>query len=121
MVCLGRLYHFIFYRLSSTSFTWSFLELFVPFFCDCQENFSTPRNLSILRKDLHCVKSVRIRSFSGLYFPTFGTNTETHGLPLRIQSECGEIRTKKLRIRTLFTQCLIIKTTSTRYLLIEKA
>ena len=24
----------------------------------------------------HCVKSVRIRSFSGLYFPAFGVNTK---------------------------------------------
>ena len=26
--------------------------------------------------EYHCVKSVRIRSFSGLYFPTFGLNTD---------------------------------------------
>ena len=25
---------------------------------------------------LHCVKSVRIRSYSGPYFPAFGLNTE---------------------------------------------
>ena len=25
----------------------------------------------------HCVKSVRIRSYSGPYFPAFGLNTET--------------------------------------------
>ena len=58
-------------------------------------SFSIPRNLSVLRKDLHCVKSVRIRSFSGPYFPTIGTNTERYGLLLRIQSECGELRTRK--------------------------
>ena len=34
----------------------------------------------------HCVKSVRIRSFSGPYFPTFGLNTESYGVSLRIQS-----------------------------------
>ena len=27
----------------------------------------------------HCVKSVRIRSYSGLHFPTFGLNTGKHG------------------------------------------
>ena len=43
----------------------------------------------------HCVKSVRIRSFSGPYFPAFGLNTERYGVSLRIQSECGKIRTKK--------------------------
>ena len=29
----------------------------------------------IFLKVLHCVKSVRIRSYSGLHFPTFGLNT----------------------------------------------
>ena len=31
----------------------------------------------------HCVKSVTIRSFSGLYFPAFGLNTEIYGVNLR--------------------------------------
>ena len=28
----------------------------------------------------HCMKSVRIRSFSGPYFPAFGLNTERYGV-----------------------------------------
>ena len=44
----------------------------------------------------HCVKSVRIWSFSGLYFAAFGLNTERYG-------------PEKLRIRTLFTQWVTIK------------
>ena len=28
----------------------------------------------------HCVKSVRIRSYSGPYFPAFGLNTERYGV-----------------------------------------
>ena len=50
----------------------------------------------------HYVKSVRIRSFSGPYFPAFGLNTERYGVSLRIQSECGKIRTRKTprKIRT---------------------
>ena len=32
---------------------------------------------------LHCVKNVRIRSYSGPYFPTFGLNTERYGVSLR--------------------------------------
>ena len=36
----------------------------------------------------HCVKSVRIRSFSGLYFSAFRLNTERYGVSLSIQSEC---------------------------------
>ena len=43
----------------------------------------------------HCVKSVRIRSFSGPYFSTFGLNTERYSVSLRIQSECGKVRAKK--------------------------
>ena len=42
----------------------------------------------------HCVKSVRIRSFSGPCFPVFSPNTGKYGL-------------EKLRIQTLFTQCEI--------------
>ena len=44
---------------------------------------------------IYCVKSVYIRSFSGLYFPVFGLNTEIYGENFRIQSECGKIRTRK--------------------------
>ena len=43
---------------------------------------------------LHCVKSVRIRSYSGSYFPAFGLNTKRYGVSLCIQSECEKIRTR---------------------------
>ena len=42
----------------------------------------------------HCVKCVRIRSYSGPYFPAFGLNTVRYPASLRIQSECEKIRTK---------------------------
>ena len=42
----------------------------------------------------HCVKSVRIRSYSGLHFPAFGLNTERDGVSLRIHSKCGKMRTR---------------------------
>ena len=35
---------------------------------------------------------VRIRSYSGLYFPAFGLNTKRYSVSLRIQSECGKMR-----------------------------
>ena len=41
----------------------------------------------------HCVKSVRMRSYSGSHFHAFGLNTERYEVSLRIQSECGKIRT----------------------------
>ena len=43
----------------------------------------------------HCMKSVCIWSFSGPYFPAFGLNAEIIRVNLRIQSECGKIRTRK--------------------------
>ena len=47
-------------------------------------------NVSIAFKSnafpMHSVRSVRIRSYSGPYFPAFGLNTERYGVSLRIQS-----------------------------------
>ena len=51
----------------------------------------------------HCVKSVRIRSFSGPYFSAFGLNTERYGVSLCTQSKCGKDGPEKLRIGALFT------------------
>ena len=41
-----------------------------------------------------CMKSVRIRSYYGPYFPAFGLNTKRYSVSLRIQSEYGKIRTR---------------------------
>ena len=43
----------------------------------------------------YCVNSVRIWSFSCQYFPSFGLNLERYKVSLRIQFECGKIRTRK--------------------------
>ena len=40
----------------------------------------------------HCIKSVRIRSYSCPHFPAFGQNTERFSVSLR--SGCGKIRTR---------------------------
>ena len=48
-------------------------------------------------RQIHCVKSVRIRSYSGLHFPAFGLNTERYSISLRIQSQCGKMRTRITR------------------------
>ena len=45
--------------------------------------------------DKHCVKSVRIRSFSGPYCPAFGLTTERYSVSLSIQSKCGKRWTRK--------------------------
>ena len=58
------------------------------------------------------MKSVRIRSFPGPYFPAFGLNTERYEVSLRILSECRKMLTRKTpntEIRTLFTQCTLSK------------
>ena len=44
----------------------------------------------IILNDLHCVKSVRIRSFSGLYFPVFGLITERYSVSLNNLSVIDE-------------------------------
>ena len=49
---------------------------------------------SVRTTGLHCVKSVRIRSYSGPYFPSFGLNTERYGVSFRIQSEWGKMQTR---------------------------
>ena len=41
-----------------------------------------------------CVKSVHIRSYSGPHFPEFGLNRKRYSVSLRIQSECGKMRTR---------------------------
>ena len=38
----------------------------------------------VTMRGLHCIKCVRIRSYSGPYFSAFGPNTERYSVPLRI-------------------------------------
>ena len=43
---------------------------------------------------LQCVKSVRVRTYSGPHFPAFGLNTGRYSVYFRIQSQWGKIRTR---------------------------
>ena len=43
---------------------------------------------------MHCVKSVRIRSYSGSHFPVFGLDMEIYSVSLRIQSKYGKMWTR---------------------------
>ena len=45
-------------------------------------------------KSLHCVKRIRIRSYSGQHFPPFGLNTERYEVSFRIQPKCEKTRTR---------------------------
>ena len=71
-------------------------------------NFSK-LSLSMLISVRHSVKSVHIRSYSGPYFPAFGLNTEKYSVSLRIQSECGKIRTRKSSVSGHFSRCGFIQ------------
>ena len=66
---------------------------------------------------IHCLKSVRIRNYSGLHFPTFGQNTERYGVSLRIQAEYGKMRTRITSNKDTF-YAVIIKVIITTTLLL---
>ena len=77
----------IFLPLCSTQWTKTYVE-----FTERSQNIT---NVAVLWVVLHCMKSVRIQSYSGPHFPAFGLNTERYGVFLCIQSECGKMRTRK--------------------------
>ena len=57
------------------------------------KNIWKERPLQCRKENAHCVKSVHIWSYSRPYFSAFGLNTVWYSVCLRIQSECGKIRT----------------------------
>ena len=46
------------------------------------------------RKILHCLKRVRIRSYSAPHFSVLGLNMERYEVSLHIQSKCWKMRTR---------------------------
>ena len=57
------------------------------------------------KKKLLCLESACIRSYSGPHFPAFGLNRERYWrdtLSLRIQSECGDTRTRTMNTDTFY-------------------
>ena len=73
----------------SINFTKSFFDYFAVVFAFVVFSF-----WKYYHRVIYCVKSVRIRRYVGLYFPSFGLNTERYSVSLRIQSECRKIQTK---------------------------
>ena len=59
-----------------------------------ESNWSKDR-LHANYKHEHFAKSVQIRSFFWSVFSVFGLNTDIYAVNLRIQSECGKIRTRQ--------------------------
>ena len=59
-------------------------------------------NTPLLETAYQCVKSVRIRSYSGPHFPAFELNTERYSVSLRIHSRCAKTRTRITSNRDTF-------------------
>ena len=115
---------FFCHKFSSFILTYSFLSR-ASFFC--RGNFSFVGSFFLLPQHLwdtvittyddgnltvpntHCVKSVRIGSFSGPYFSTFGLNMEGYGISLRFQSKCGKIWTKITPNKATFHRVIFMK------------
>ena len=74
--------HFCRYNSSNNEHTFS--DIFPSFFKVCTH----------FAASVHCVKSVRIRSYSGPHFPAFELNTERYRVSLHFQSQCGKMRTR---------------------------
>ena len=55
-------------------------------------------------------ESVRIRSFSGPYFPAFGLTTERYSVSLQIKSQCGKIQARKSPNKDSFHAVHILST-----------
>ena len=64
--------------------------------------------ITVIFFNTHCVKSVRIWSYSGPYFPAFGLNTGRYGVALHIQSERRKMRTRITRNTDTFHAVTII-------------
>ena len=50
----------------------------------------------------HCVKNVRIQSYSGPHFPAFGMSTGRYSVSLRIQSKFGKMRNRITPNKNIF-------------------
>ena len=88
--------------------SWNFILHWQNFW----QSFSNKENIYIyiyiyILDIYHCVKSVQIRSVFWSVFFRIRTKYGEYGLSLRSQSEYRKMRIrKKLRISTLFTQCI---------------
>ena len=59
-------------------------------------------------KQIHCVKNIRVRSFSVPYFPAFGLNRRDMEYLFVFSPNAGKYGREKLRIRTLFKLRLLL-------------
>ena len=76
------------------NFDWYLNEWMKAIRSDQPRKSNTFRDFHVSGDVNHCVKSVSIRSYSGPHLRAFGLNTERYAVSLRIQSECGKMRTR---------------------------
>ena len=55
------------------------------------------------------MESDRIWSYSGSHFPALGLNTERYEVSIRIQSECGKMRTRIIPNTDTFYAVIFLK------------
>ena len=96
---LSRIRH---YRYIAGDYQFSYLSKcihkFAPCKCNLWKKIWKPRFSFVQIKFIiatNCVKGVRIRRLSGLYFPAFGLYRERCTVSFRIQSEYRKTRTRK--------------------------
>ena len=59
------------------------------------------------KQNVHCVKSVRIRSYSGSYFPALGLNVERYSVRTRITPNTDTFHAEGYVYPTLKKYCLL--------------
>ena len=109
-ILFGFLWVQVYLGTESVNFEKNYLETVVIL---SQRYISLKLFFNLFIRNFHCLKSVRILSISSPYFPAFGLNTERYSVSLRdslylsiFSPNAGKYEPEKLRIRTLFTQCL---------------
>ena len=65
---------------------------------------------------VHCVKRVRIRSYSGPHFAWLGLNTKRPDVSLRIRSEYVKMRTRIIPIKNTFYTVVVLSILWNNYL-----
>ena len=86
--------HFLPFFWKTAFFVFMSFHFFYFFYVlNLMSSLKVPHVLCDLSR-FHRLKNVRIRSYSGRHFPTFGLNTGRYSVSLRIQYECGKMQTR---------------------------
>ena len=80
---------------STVLFSYKIVHISIKFFFVFVFSVGESRRICVIIRITHSIKKIRIWSFSGPYIPAFWLNTEIYGVNIRIQSDYGNIRTRK--------------------------